>query len=65
MKNYLIAFSLLLPLVLIFNGGALIYNFVGLAYLLILWKAAHTHKGKKFINELYEYSEYLNDKIFK
>lgn len=65
MKNYIIAFVLLLPLVLIFNGGALIYNFVGLAYLLILWKAAHTAKGKRFVNELYNYTEFLTDKYLR
>lgn len=65
MKNFILAFVLLLPLVFIFNGGALIYNFAGLFYAAILWKAAHTDKGKKFINDLYKYTEFLTKKYLK
>lgn len=65
MKSYLIAFVLLLPLLLIFNGGALVYNLAGLAYTLVLWKAAHTDKGKKFVNELYNYTEFLTNKYLR
>ena len=65
MKNYIIAFVLLLPLVLIFNGGALGYNLAGLAYALVLWKAAHTATGKRFVNELYNYTEFLTDKYLR
>lgn len=65
MKNYIIAFVLLLPLLLIFNGGALIYNFVGLAYALALYRLAHTNKGKIFVNELYNYTEFLTDKYLR
>lgn len=65
MKNYVIAFVLLLPLLLIFNGGALIHNFVALVYAFILRKAAHTNKGKNFVNELYNYTEFLTDKYLR
>lgn len=65
MKNYLITFVLLLPLVLVFSGGALVYNLAGLAYAAILWKAAHTTKGKAFINKVYNYTEFLTDKYLR
>lgn len=65
MKSYLIAFVLLLPLLLIFNGGALIYNFVGLVYALALYRLAHTTKGKEYINKVYNYTEFLTDKYLR
>lgn len=65
MKKFIIAFALMLPLVLIAGGGALIYNIAGLAYALMLYRLAQTAKGKKFVNDLYEYTEFLTNKIYK
>lgn len=62
MKSYIIAFVLLLPLFLLFNEGAIILNFAGLAYALALYRLAHTTKGKAFINKVYNYTEFLTDK---
>lgn len=65
MKNYFAAFILLLPLFLIFNDGQLTWNLAGLVYALVLYRIANTAKGKKFVNDLYEYTEYLTNKIYK
>ena len=65
MKKFIIAFALLLPLALIVGEGALIYNIVGIAYALVLYRLAHTAKGKKFVNDLSEYTEFLTNKIYK
>lgn len=65
MKSYIIAFVLLLPLFLLFNEGAIILNFAGLAYALALYRLAHTTKGKAFINKVYNYTEFLTDKYLR
>lgn len=65
MKKYFAAFILLLPLLLIFNGGQLTWNLAGLVYAFVLYRLANTAKGKKFVNDLYEYTEYLTNKIYK
>lgn len=65
MKNYFAAFILLLPLFLIFNDGQLTWNIAGLVYAFVLYRLANTAKGKKFVNDLYEYTEYLTNKIYK
>lgn len=65
MKHYFITFVLLLPVFLLFNEGAIILNFAGLAYALALYKLAHTTRGKAFINKMYNYTEFLTDKYLK
>lgn len=55
----------MLPALLVFTYGSLLVTFLGLVYALVLYKLAHTSKGKKFINDLYEYTESLENKIFK
>lgn len=65
MKHYFITFVLLLPLFLLFNEGAIILNFAGLAYALALYRLAHTTKGKAFINKVYNYTEFLTDKYLR
>lgn len=65
MKHYFITCALLLPLFLLFNEGAIILNFAGLAYALALYRLAHTTKGKAFINKVYIYTELLTDKYLR
>lgn len=65
MKNFTIAFILLLPLILIFNGGTLIYNFVGLMYALVLYRLARSTKGKEYINNVCNYTDFLTDKYLR
>lgn len=65
MKHYFITFVLLLPLFLLFNEGAIILNFAGLAYALALYRLARTTKGKAFINKVYNYTEFLTDKYLR
>lgn len=65
MKHYFITFVLLLPVFLLFNEGAIILNFAGLAYALALYRLAHTTKGKAFINKVYNYTEFLTDKYLR
>ena len=55
----------MLPALLIFTNGSLLVTILGLVYALALYKLAHTPKGKKFVSDLYEYTENLEDKIFK
>ena len=61
----IIAFVLMLPALLIFTYGSLLVTALGLVYALVLYKLAHTSKGNKFVNDLYEYTENLENKIFK
>lgn len=65
MKHYFITFVLLLPVFLLFNEGAIILNFAGLAYALALYRLAHTTKGKAFINKVYNHTEFLTDKYLR
>lgn len=58
-----LASVLLLPLLLIVKEGNLIHNFAGLAYALILCRAAHTGRGKRFVGQLYDDVEGLTEKI--
>lgn len=55
----------MLSALLVFTYGSLLVTSFGLVYSLVLYKLAHTSKGKKFINDLYEYTESIENKIFK
>lgn len=52
-RLHLIAFALLLPCMMAFNEGKLVLNFLGLAWILVLFFLSSTMKGKRFIRDYY------------
>lgn len=65
MKIHIITFILLLPLLLVFSCGSLIYNIIGIIYCFILFRLAKTRKGRIFVKLLENEHKLLTDKMFK
>ena len=66
MKTIAIGFCMALPCILAFNDSdAIIYNIIGVAYMLVLYKLSHTKRGAAFCRRFYTDFTKLTNKVFK
>lgn len=66
MKTIITGFCMALPCVLAFNDSdAIIYNIIGVAYMLVLYKLSQTKRGAAFCRRFYADFMRLTNKVMK